>query len=142
MVRFPPRISICCCAGFESVGAVVAVGPAATRFSAGQPIATVTFGGFSDYAVVDERHAIPVPEATPEMVANLTSGLTASIGERRELMNLLSCDTHNCCFHKFGMVWISCVTARVRCCTHALEQMFLSCSRIKLAQRSALSGSI
>mmetsp|Transcript_13426 Transcript_13426/g.33880 ORF Transcript_13426/g.33880 Transcript_13426/m.33880 type:complete len:638 (+) Transcript_13426:185-2098(+) len=67
-------------AGFESVGAVAAVGPGVSRFRTGQPVATVTFGGFSDYAVVSERHAIPVPEATPEMVANLTSGLTASIG--------------------------------------------------------------
>lgn len=36
-------------------------------------------GGFAEWAVVEAKHVFPVPEARPEMVALLTSGLTASI---------------------------------------------------------------
>jgi len=79
-------------AGFESVGAVVCTGPGVARVSPGQPVATVTYGGFSDFAVVDERHAIPVPEASPEVVAMLTSGLTASIA-LEQVGNLSSGET-------------------------------------------------
>jgi NADPH:quinone reductase-like Zn-dependent oxidoreductase len=35
--------------------------------------------GFSEYAAVHSRRALPVPCAAPEVVALLTSGLTASI---------------------------------------------------------------
>ena len=85
-------------AGFESVGVVVRVGPpleppelsgeprapigepaaAARRWA--EPVATSTFGGFSEYAVVESKLATRVPAAThAEALALLTSGLTASI---------------------------------------------------------------
>lgn len=70
--------------GFESVGAVVAAGPGVSHLRPGQPVATVTYGGFSDFAAVPAAHLLPIPEASPEVVAMLTSGLTASIGKAVE----------------------------------------------------------
>lgn len=46
----------------------------------GDAVAEMTFGGFADYAVLPARQALPIPHPGPEMVALLTSGLTASIG--------------------------------------------------------------
>ena len=46
----------------------------------GDAVAEMTFGGFADYAVLSARQALPIPHPGPEMVALLTSGLTASIG--------------------------------------------------------------
>ena len=70
-------------AGFESVGVVVAVGPGVSEkypeLVPGRCVATTTFGGFSEYAVAPVKMVVPVPEASPETVALLTSGLTASI---------------------------------------------------------------
>lgn len=45
----------------------------------GQPVATLTYGGFSEYALEKARYVIPVHAPTPEVVAFMTSGLTASI---------------------------------------------------------------
>ena len=47
----------------------------------GQPVAELAYGAFSEWAVVSARHALPVPVLAPEIVALLTSGLTASIGQ-------------------------------------------------------------
>ena len=47
----------------------------------GQPVAELAYGAFSEWALVPARHALPVPVLAPEIVALLTSGLTASIGE-------------------------------------------------------------
>jgi NADPH:quinone reductase-like Zn-dependent oxidoreductase len=44
----------------------------------GQAVAMLTFGGFSEFAVEEARMCVPIPEANPEAVAFLTSGLTAS----------------------------------------------------------------
>ncbi|CAL5218387.1 g58 [Coccomyxa viridis] len=67
-------------AGFESVGAVAATGPDVSGLRVGQPVAELAYGAFSEWAVVPARHALPVPVLAPEIVALLTSGLTASIG--------------------------------------------------------------
>ena len=40
----------------------------------------MAYGAFSEWGVMPARHALPVPEPAPEVVALLTSGLTASIG--------------------------------------------------------------
>ena len=48
--------------------------------SVGQPIAELAYGAFSEWAVVNAKHALPVPILAPEIIALLTSGLTASIG--------------------------------------------------------------
>ncbi len=49
-------------------------------FSVGQPVAELAYGAFSEWAVVPAKHALAVPMLAPEIVALLTSGLTASIG--------------------------------------------------------------
>ncbi|KAL4437515.1 hypothetical protein ABPG77_003496 [Micractinium sp. CCAP 211/92] len=65
-------------AGFEAVGVVAAAAPG-VALPVGQPVATMTYGGFAEWAVVSAKHVFPLPQATPEMVALMTSGLTASI---------------------------------------------------------------
>ena len=65
-------------AGFESVGVVVAVGKG-VHLPVGMPVATMQYGAFSEYGIHNVKSMIAVPEASPEMVAFLTSGLTASI---------------------------------------------------------------
>ena len=64
-------------AGFESVGVVVAAGKG-VRLPVGASVASMEYG-FSEFGVHKARNLIPVPEPSPEMVALLTSGLTASI---------------------------------------------------------------
>lgn len=70
-------------AGFESVGVVAALGPGVEsshpELNIGTPVATTTYGGFSEYSVSPVSVVVPIPEASPEAVALLTSGLTASI---------------------------------------------------------------
>ena len=67
-------------AGFESVGIVAATGAGDTGgLVPGQPVATTTYGGFSEYATAPWKMCMPVPEASPQVLALLTSGLTASL---------------------------------------------------------------
>ena len=47
----------------------------------GDPVACMSYGSFSDYQLIPAKLAMPVPVVAPEIVALLTSGLTASIGE-------------------------------------------------------------
>ena len=47
----------------------------------GQPVAEMAYGAFSEWGIMPAKHAMPVPALAPEVVALLTSGLTASIGE-------------------------------------------------------------
>ncbi|GBG84169.1 hypothetical protein CBR_g38143 [Chara braunii] len=72
--------------GFESVGRIVGIGkgvPPRSGISIGSAVANFRRGGFSEYQLVHAQQVIPVPEASPAMVAMLTSGLTASIGLER-----------------------------------------------------------
>jgi NADPH-dependent curcumin reductase CurA/short-subunit dehydrogenase len=75
-------------AGFESVGIIVAKGPSGSHNSRknknnnlniGDAVATIEYGGFSEYGFLSPRSCLPIPFPTPEMLALLTSGLTASI---------------------------------------------------------------
>lgn len=50
-------------------------------FEVGQPIATMAGGCFSDYVVLPVKFVMPVATMQKEVVALLTSGLTASIGK-------------------------------------------------------------
>lgn len=66
--------------GAEAVGVVEAVGEGVTGFAVGQAVGTMGVGGgYREVQVVQARHAVPVPEASPEMVSLFVSGLTASI---------------------------------------------------------------
>ncbi|KAF6251901.1 subtilase family-domain-containing protein [Scenedesmus sp. NREL 46B-D3] len=83
-------------AGFESVGIVVAAAPdAAAALPVGSAVATME-SGFSEYAVVQGRRALQVPCAAPEVVALLTSGLTASLAlEEIGRLQLSKNDSYN-----------------------------------------------
>lgn len=50
--------------GFEIAGVVEKVGPGVTRFSGGERvIAQVSTGGFAEYAIAEESHTYPKPDA-------------------------------------------------------------------------------
>ncbi|KAL9327452.1 hypothetical protein ACSQ67_008097 [Phaseolus vulgaris] len=66
-------------AGFEAVGIIAAVGDSVTDLKIGMPCAFMTFGGYAEFIMISSKHALPVPRPDPEVVAMLTSGLTASI---------------------------------------------------------------
>ncbi|CAI5479607.1 unnamed protein product [Closterium sp. Yama58-4] len=76
-------------AGFEAVGEIVALPGSTTAgfletrskggLAVGQAAAALAYGAFAEYMLVDARWVIPVPDCSPQMVALLTSGLTASI---------------------------------------------------------------
>ncbi|PIA46337.1 hypothetical protein AQUCO_01500098v1 [Aquilegia coerulea] len=66
-------------AGFEAVGLIAAVGASVNDLKVGTPAAIMTFGGYAQFVKVPSKHILPVPEPRPEVVAMLTSGLTASI---------------------------------------------------------------
>uniref|UniRef100_A0A7R9V375 Enoyl reductase (ER) domain-containing protein n=1 Tax=Chlamydomonas euryale TaxID=1486919 RepID=A0A7R9V375_9CHLO len=66
-------------AGFESVSVVAAVGAGTAGFAVGDCAATLTYDGFAEWSVLPAKRAIKVPRASADVVALLTSGLTASI---------------------------------------------------------------
>ncbi|KAJ6806238.1 prostaglandin reductase-3 [Iris pallida] len=65
-------------AGFEAVGLIAAVGES-VHLNVGTPVALLTFGSYAEFTMVPSKHLLPVPRPDPEVVAMLTSGLTASI---------------------------------------------------------------
>lgn len=67
--------------GAEAVGEVVAVGSEVSTFKEGDAALVTTVGsGYREYYTVRASRAIPVPEATPEILSLVVSGVTASIG--------------------------------------------------------------
>ncbi|OMO63203.1 Alcohol dehydrogenase superfamily, zinc-type [Corchorus olitorius] len=66
-------------AGFEAVGIIAAVGDSVSNLKVGTPAAVMTFGGYAEFLTVPSKHILPVGRPDPEVVAMLTSGLTASI---------------------------------------------------------------
>ncbi|XP_054786825.1 uncharacterized protein LOC129293048 isoform X2 [Prosopis cineraria] len=66
-------------AGFEAVGIIAAVGDSVTDLKVGMPCALMTYGGYSEFIMIPSKHALPVARPDPEVIAMLTSGLTASI---------------------------------------------------------------
>lgn len=66
-------------AGFEAVGIVAAIGDSVRDLKVGTPAAIMTFGGYADFVMVPAKHILPIPRPDPEVIAMLTSGLTASI---------------------------------------------------------------
>ncbi|KAJ0974948.1 hypothetical protein J5N97_016913 [Dioscorea zingiberensis] len=69
-------------AGFEAVGLIAAVGES-VHLKVGTPVALMTFGSYAEFTMVPAKHLLPVPRPDPEVVAMLTSGLTASIALER-----------------------------------------------------------
>src|SRR5690606_16594455 len=67
--------------GIEAVGEVVAVGQEVTQFKVGDPVITWGVGGgYREYNPVKARYALPIPEATPEVLSLILSGMTAAVG--------------------------------------------------------------
>ncbi|KAI8025564.1 Prostaglandin reductase-3 [Camellia lanceoleosa] len=66
-------------AGFEAVGIIAAVGDSVKNLKVGYPAALMTFGSYAEFTMVPSKHILPVPRPDAEVVAMLTSGLTASI---------------------------------------------------------------
>ncbi|XP_035222154.1 prostaglandin reductase 3-like isoform X1 [Stegodyphus dumicola] len=68
--------------GFEAVGEVVAVGDDVKNFTLGQNVAYMSskLGAYSEYCCLETKAAFPVPEAKPDYLVLLASGLTAAIG--------------------------------------------------------------
>ncbi|XP_068637694.1 uncharacterized protein [Aristolochia californica] len=66
-------------AGFEAVGLIAAIGDSVEGLKVGMAIATMSFGGYAEFMLVPAKHILLVPRPDPEVLAMLTSGLTASI---------------------------------------------------------------
>lgn len=66
-------------AGFEGLGEVVQTGAGVKSVSLRQPIAYMRNGAFTEYQILHEREAIPLPEMKKEYLSLLVSGLTAGI---------------------------------------------------------------
>ncbi|KAJ4847423.1 hypothetical protein Tsubulata_036301 [Turnera subulata] len=73
-------------AGFEAVGIIAAVGESVRDLKVGTPAAVMTYGSFAEFTVVPAKNILPVPRPDPEVVAMLTSGLTASIALEKARM--------------------------------------------------------
>ncbi|KAL3614200.1 hypothetical protein CASFOL_042274 [Castilleja foliolosa] len=65
--------------GFEAVGIIAAVGDSVKHLKVGTPAAIMTYGGYAEFTMIPSKHILPVARPDPEVVAMLTSGLTASI---------------------------------------------------------------
>jgi putative PIG3 family NAD(P)H quinone oxidoreductase len=60
---YPPPPGAPMTMGLEVAGEVAEVGPGAPRWTVGDPVtALLGGGGYAEYAVVDARHALPVPK--------------------------------------------------------------------------------
>lgn len=66
--------------GAEMIGEVVAVGDKVTDFKVGDTVLSTAIGGYAEYITVRSRYAIPVPEASPQILALVLSGVTAALG--------------------------------------------------------------
>ena len=82
--RYNPGETAPLALGFEAAGEVLAVGEG-VELAVGDLVATSSVGGgFREVQRVPARLAIPVPEASPEILSILVSGLTASIALAEE----------------------------------------------------------
>ncbi|KAL3843924.1 hypothetical protein ACJIZ3_001327 [Penstemon smallii] len=66
-------------AGFEAVGIIADIGDSVKHLKVGTPAAIMTYGSYAEFTMVPSKHILPVARPDPEVVAMLTSGLTASI---------------------------------------------------------------
>ncbi|MEM9276590.1 MAG: zinc-binding dehydrogenase, partial [Cyanobacteria bacterium P01_F01_bin.143] len=66
--------------GVEAVGEVVAVGDRVTNFAVGDAVVTTQRGGgYREYQVIEAELAFPVPEATPEVLTLMPTGVSALV---------------------------------------------------------------
>ena len=78
--RYAPGVEAPFDLGAEAVGVVEAVGDGVEGWEAGQAVATMGLGGgYREVQTVAAARAVPVPEASPEVLSIFVSGITASI---------------------------------------------------------------
>jgi len=65
--------------GFEGLGLVVSVGSACEKIKVGQAVGYNQAGSFSEYVLINEKQAVPLPSASPEYLPLFVCGLTAAI---------------------------------------------------------------
>lgn len=79
--------------GVESVGRVVALGAGVDHLRVGDAVATVKLGsGYRDYQLADASRAIPIREASPEILTLIPTGVSALVGLER-VGEMKSCET-------------------------------------------------
>ena len=67
--------------GVEAVGEVVAIGPEVSAFKVGDRVATtVRGGGYREYQLIEANLAIKIPEAIPEILTLMPTGISALVG--------------------------------------------------------------
>lgn len=76
---YQPDVQIPFDCGFEALGTVVSVGIAVKDHKPGDTVMTQSFGSFSEYQVVPQRHVFSVPSLDKEWLPLGLSGVTASI---------------------------------------------------------------
>ncbi|WP_022834733.1 zinc-binding dehydrogenase [Salisaeta longa] len=78
--RYTPGVRPPIDLGAEAVGIVEATGAKVRHLQPGDAVATNTLGGgYRTHHVVRASQAVPIPEASPEALSIMVSGLTASI---------------------------------------------------------------
>lgn len=74
------NLELPCGTGVEAVGTVVAVGAGVDSSRLGQAVSTVCVGqGYCDFQVIDQEQAIPVPEASAQVLALIPTGVSALV---------------------------------------------------------------
>jgi len=68
--------------GFEGLGRIVSKGED-VKLDLNQPVAYMVNGAFSEYIVVNQREAIPVPALDKRFLTLMVSGITAEISLRK-----------------------------------------------------------
>lgn len=67
--------------GVEAVGEVAAMGSAVTEFTVGDAVATtIRGGGYREYQLIDAELAIKIPQAIPEILTLMPTGVSALVG--------------------------------------------------------------
>lgn len=69
--------------GFEAVGLIASVGDSLHHLKVGSSVAFMAYGSYSEFLMVPSKNIICIAKPEPEVVAMLTSGLTASISLER-----------------------------------------------------------
>ncbi|GFN76269.1 Zinc-binding alcohol dehydrogenase domain-containing protein 2-like [Plakobranchus ocellatus] len=84
-------------AGLEAIGEIVLAGEG-SKLNVGQNVVFCKFGSFSEYLVVDDAIAVPVPTDDPVFLNLPISGSTASIAlEKVQLAKLAGCHVIGTC---------------------------------------------
>lgn len=72
-------------AGFETTGIIASLGPgvrdspSTSWLEVGTVVGSLSYGGFAEYGLEDASSLLPLPSPSPQHLALLTSGLTASV---------------------------------------------------------------